>query len=66
MQRLTNDEFIERAGSVHSGAYSYGSTVYTHSQSKVTITCPLHGEFEQRPVDHLRGYGCKHCGWGQK
>jgi very-short-patch-repair endonuclease len=27
----------------------------------VVIICPKHGEFLQRPNDHLTGYGCKMC-----
>ena len=25
------------------------------------IVCPIHGEFEQFPGNHLRGYGCPFC-----
>jgi very-short-patch-repair endonuclease len=28
----------------------------------VCIICPIHGEFWQRPNDHLTGYGCTYCG----
>jgi hypothetical protein len=31
------------------------------SKIKVKIICPIHGIFEQRPNDHLSGYGCKYC-----
>jgi len=35
---------------------------YVQSDKKVTIICPIHGEFEQRASSHLHGYGCKKCG----
>lgn len=63
MQKLTNDEFVARAKAVHRGKYGYGSVVYTHSQVKIVIACPVHGDFEQTPVEHLRGRGCMKCGW---
>jgi len=25
------------------------------------ITCPIHGDFEQRPISHLQGFGCNNC-----
>ena len=25
------------------------------------ITCPIHGDFEQQPNNHLQGQGCKKC-----
>jgi very-short-patch-repair endonuclease len=29
--------------------------------SKIKIICPVHGEFDQLPVKHLLGQGCKIC-----
>ena len=28
----------------------------------VTIICPIHGEFRQRPANHYIGHGCRECG----
>lgn len=28
----------------------------------VTIICPIHGEFQQKPYKHLQGQGCPICG----
>ena len=60
-KRLTTEEFIEKARAVHGDAYSYGRTVYVRSADKVIITCPEHGDFEQRPNDHLSSKGCAKC-----
>ena len=65
MKKLTNTEFIEKARAKH-GSYSYEKTVYVNSATKVTITCPIHGDFEQRPNDHLKGCGCTSCGVAAK
>lgn len=58
---ITTEEFIERASKVHNGKYDYSKTVYVNNYTKVCIICPEHGEFWQRPNDHLRGRGCKVC-----
>lgn len=55
------DGFIEKARAVHGDRYDYGRTVYVRSQEKVIITCKMHGDFEQRPTNHLSGYGCAKC-----
>lgn len=58
---LTTQEFIERADLVHDCYYSYSKVVYEHNHKKVTITCPIHGDFAQLPGNHFAGKGCKKC-----
>lgn len=58
---LTTEEFITRSNEMHSGIYSYLSTVYKNSKEKVVINCPIHGDFEQLPKSHLNGSGCSKC-----
>jgi very-short-patch-repair endonuclease len=36
--------------------------VYVRARTKITIICPVHGEFQQTPSQHLRGAGCFKCG----
>jgi hypothetical protein len=55
------EEFIDVSNKIHNSKYDYSSTIYESSVSKVIIKCPIHGEFLQRPVDHIRGHGCPHC-----
>ena len=45
----------------HNNYYTYDKVNYEYSNIKVTIICPVHGEFHQRPNDHLRGNGCPKC-----
>lgn len=61
MKKLTTEEFIERARQVHGDKYDYSKVEYINTESKVCIVCPIHGEFWQRPNDHLGGHGCKEC-----
>ena len=57
----TTEEFIKRAREVHGDKYDYSKADYKNRNTKITIICPEHGEFEQRPADHLRGQGCPNC-----
>ena len=62
MKRLTTQEFIERDINKHDHLYDYTSVKYIKASSKVDIVCRIHGIFNQRPNDHLSGYGCLQCG----
>ncbi len=46
----------------HDGKYTYENFVYSGSSVLSTISCPIHGEFEQAPSNHLGGQGCPVCG----
>ena len=60
--RMTQNEFIERATEIHKGKYDYSKVEYKNTDTKVTIICPIHGEFKQTPHHHLKGIGCAICG----
>lgn len=60
-KKLTTEEFISRAKKIHNNKYNYSMVTYTGWNNKVKIICPVHGEFEQIPFDHLRGHGCVKC-----
>ena len=55
------EEFVQRAILVHGNKYTYSNVVYTNSRTKVSITCPIHGEFLQAPYQHLDNHGCPKC-----
>jgi hypothetical protein len=59
----TTDEFLAKAKVVHGDRYDYSKVVYTGNKKKVTIICPNHGAFEQKPNSHLNGSGCRSCGY---
>ena len=63
MRKKTTDEFIVEAVKKHNGKYSYNKTNLDdkNSMGKVTITCPIHGDFLQTPKNHLHGQGCPKC-----
>ncbi len=55
------EQFIKQATNVHNGKYDYSLINYKNMQSKVTIICPIHGEFDQAPMSHVNGTGCSKC-----
>ena len=57
----STQSFIDKATKVHNGKYTYENVIYTRQRVKVSITCPVHGQFKQSPHEHLAGYGCKQC-----
>lgn len=59
--RKTTKTFISEAQKVHDYKYSYDKTDYITNQTKVIITCPIHGDFLQRPLSHIQGMGCSNC-----
>ena len=61
-QRLTQEQFLEKAKLVHGETYDYAKATYVTAVRKVTITCKQHGDFEQTPNKHLGGQGCPRCG----
>ena len=69
-RRLTEEEFIQRARTLHGDKYDYSHTKYTNSKALITVICPLHGEFQVKAGRHItirteRGetspQGCQKC-----
>lgn len=61
MKKKTKESFIEKSIMVHGSKYDYSKVEYVNARTKVCIICPKHGEFWQRPADHIRGVGCPKC-----
>lgn len=59
---LSLKTFIDKANKCHNKKYNYSKVLYKNNTTKVTIICPIHGEFKQIPRDHLSGKGCNKCG----
>ncbi len=60
--RLNKEIFIDRSNSIHGNKYDYSKVEYKNHRTKVIITCPIHGDFEQTPKNHMNGQGCPECG----
>ena len=61
MKKLTTEDFIAKARSIHGDKYDYSKVKYVNNSTKVCIICPEHGEFWQMPSNHLSGKGCTKC-----
>ncbi|MGR5327845.1 hypothetical protein [Photobacterium damselae] len=64
--KKTQEQFVEKATIVHNGKYIYNHFIYVNAKTKSMITCPVHGNFEQRPDAHLAGRGCPKCAGKEK
>lgn len=59
--KVTTDSFIERSQNAHGTKYDYTNTIIKTMNTTTSITCLIHGEFKQRPADHVNGAGCPEC-----
>lgn len=61
-KRLTTEEFIAKARAIHGDKYDYSKVEYVNIRTPVIITCPEHGDFPQRPDNHIvLKQGCAGC-----
>ena len=56
------NSFIKNAKAIHGDKYDYSKVEYIDSHTKVKVICPIHGEFEVTPNNHIKGRGCYKCG----
>ena len=61
-KKKTTEQFIEEARIIHNNKYDYSLTEYKNTHTKIIIICPIHGQFEQLPMNHIKGVECKLCG----
>lgn len=62
IQQLSLNEFIKRSNKIHKNLYKYDLVNYINNRIKVKIKCnTCNTIFEQRPMHHLIGNGCRNC-----
>lgn len=55
-------EYFEKVSEIHGGKYDYSKSVYERMNSKITVVCPVHGEFSISANHHYyRKQGCGLC-----
>ena len=57
----TNEEAIEEFKKIHGDKYIYNNSDYCRTHDNIIVTCPIHGNFEISPSNHLKGQGCPKC-----
>src|SRR5581483_6407391 len=70
-KKSNTEEFIKKARKVHGNKYDYSKVNYLGWNKKIIIICPIHGEFQQSPHNHIKGHsqdqtikkgtGCPEC-----
>jgi hypothetical protein len=61
MNKLNTEKFIQKSVLIHKDVYDYSFSDYINNKTKINILCKKHGIFEQIPMNHLAGQGCKKC-----
>jgi hypothetical protein len=59
--KLTQEDILEKFRNTHGDKYNYDKVIYINSNTKVIITCQIHGDFEQTPSHHANGTNCPKC-----
>ena len=59
---LTSEQFVKKSHEIHGNKYITEGIQYSGYKSRITLKCPIHGEFSQLVVNHLQGCGCPKCG----
>ena len=63
-RKMTFEEFTYKANKRHNNKYVYhDDDAFNHrvKNTKIKITCPVHGDFYQTIPNHLHGQGCPIC-----
>jgi hypothetical protein len=61
-KKMTIKEFIKKSNLIHNNKYNYSLVEYKNNYTKIKIICPIHGIFEQKPINHLvQKQGCMLC-----
>ena len=61
MLTMTTEDFIKQAKKIHGDKYDYLKCVFSGMHEKITLNCPIHGEFTMQARVHLNGGGCYKC-----
>jgi hypothetical protein len=63
LTKYNQETFIKAVSELHMNQYDYSKTIYQALRTPITITCKIHGDFIQKPINHLHHkYGCNECG----
>ena len=63
---VTTESFIAEAKELYGDRYDYSKVEYKNRDHRVTIVCPVHGDFQVYAREHLDGKGCPKCEKGEK
>jgi predicted GIY-YIG superfamily endonuclease len=56
-------KLINEGSLIHNNKYKYDKSVYVNCETNVIIICPIHGDFQQTPYNHVnKKCECPNCG----
>jgi len=56
------NDIIKKSNDVHNNFYSYNKSIYINNSTKMIVTCPIHGDFNVTPNNHIsKKSGCPKC-----
>ena len=58
---ITLEDFKIQCNKKHQYKYDYSKVSFTKVKDKISIICPIHGEFIQTAWEHKNGSGCPLC-----
>ena len=61
IKKKEHDVFIKQLKGVYGNKYTFNNVKYTSKKEKVSITCPIHGDFLILPSNALKGRQCPKC-----
>ena len=57
------NNFINKANAKYDYKFDYSKVIWVGPHTEVTIVCPIHGDFQQKPDNHMCSTnGCPKCG----
>jgi len=63
-RRFSKEQFEISAREIHGSKYNYEKVLYKNMHTNIEILCPQHGEFFQKPSNHIFDKnGCPKCGY---
>ena len=63
---VITESFIAEAKEIYGDRYDYSKVDYKNRDHRVTVVCPIHGDFLVYAREHLDGKGCPKCEKGEK
>lgn len=63
---VTTESFKAEAKEIYGDRYDYSKVDYKNRDHRVTVVCPIHGDFQVYAREHLDGKGCPKCEKGEK
>ena len=59
---INNKALIKKFKEIHGDLYNYSKVKHSQKNNPATFFFKKHGEFNQKPPNHLQAKGCPDCG----